>query len=433
MRFITALDPNCRVSIVAFSLFVLCLAFPPDRGYAAAGEMTYEAPPVIRASSLLPPEMVAGASFHVDENVPTDGYMAYFTLKSEQGTFEATGQDLLKIRITELPAIQHLESTSKTKEFLKAAGKAAVKPVESAANIVMHPVETVKGIPAGFSRLFDRMAMGAKSIAGAADNPESSGGEKVADTAGRIGDATITAFGFEECRRSLAKGLGVDPYTTNPVLSQKLTDVAWVAFSGKLGVNTVVSVFVPASMIISATSITNDLVYDTPKADLIVKNREKMIAMGASEALADSMLKNKWYSLSVLTSLVTGLESLSGVAGRTNILELAKTAENEGEARFVAAGVQMLNNSGASLKELAIRGTVVGQTREGVLVVPAPVDYLSWTPQIARIATMSELQPYRRVLLLSGDMSAAAREGFTAWGWTISGTAHPSKVSRNMN
>ena len=28
----------------------------------------------------------------------------------------------------------------------------------------------------------------------------------------------------------MAKSLGVDPYTTNPVLAQKLTDTAWVAF-----------------------------------------------------------------------------------------------------------------------------------------------------------------------------------------------------------
>jgi hypothetical protein len=70
------------------------------------------------------------------------------------------------------------------------------------------------------------------------------------------------------------------------VLAQKLTDVAWVAFSARLGVNTLMSVAVPGSTFLSLTSITSDLVYDTPKTDLIVALQQKMIRMGASEALA---------------------------------------------------------------------------------------------------------------------------------------------------
>jgi hypothetical protein len=73
-----------------------------------------------------------------------------------------------------------------------------------------------------------------------------------------VGDVTITALGFEQVRRQLAKQLGADPYTTNPVLAQKLTDVAWVAFSARLGVNTLMSVAVPGSTLISLTSITSD-------------------------------------------------------------------------------------------------------------------------------------------------------------------------------
>jgi hypothetical protein len=42
------------------------------------------------------------------------------------------------------------------------------------------------------------------------------------------------------------------------VLAQKLTDVAWVAFSARLGVNTLMSVAVPGSTLISLTSITSD-------------------------------------------------------------------------------------------------------------------------------------------------------------------------------
>jgi hypothetical protein len=423
------LSPNSRLFLsVAVTVFLYASSLS-GTGYAAAGEITYEKPPVVSAESLLPQDMLAGDLFSVDEKVPTDGYMAHFTLNSDLGTFDAPGQDLLKIRIEELPAIQHLDSMSKTKEFLSAAGKAAVKPVQSAVNMVTHPVETVKSLPSGLSRFFERVAMGAKSIAGAATDSDKTGGEKVADTASRVGDATITALGFEDSRRQLAKGLGVDPYTTNAVLSQKLTDAAWVAFSGKLGVNAVVSVFVPASMAISATTITNNLIYETPKADLIIRNRKSLIEMGASEKLADVLIKNKWYSLTVQTSLVTGLESLSGVEGRIDIIKLATIADSEEEARFVAASVQILaglNETEMPLKEVVSRGTVIGIARHGAIIIPAPVDYVSWTPEIARLAARPDLKASLQIVRLTGKMSTAARQGFTSLGWYISDASSPT-------
>jgi hypothetical protein len=120
------------------------------------------------------------------------------------------------------------------------------------------------------------------------------------------------------------------------VLPQKLTDTAWVAFSGRLGVDLLVSAFVPGSTAISGLSFTHDLVYDTPAADLIVLSRQRMIAMGASDVQAQALLGNRWYSLSALTALVTDLDRLSGVVGRFEVLALAATAtkEKEEEARF---------------------------------------------------------------------------------------------------
>jgi hypothetical protein len=388
----------------------------------AEAQTPYETPPVLSARYLLPPDMLTGPLFQVDDRVPTDGYMGHFTLRSYLGTFQVAGRDLLKIRIAELPAIQQIDQMSKTDVFLGGMANAAARPVEAAVNIVENPVQTVESIPSGIGRFFDRVEMGAQSIIQSASSPTTTSQQKVEQTASRVGDVTITALGFEQVRRQLAKGLGIDPYTTNPVLAEKLTNTAWVAFSGRVGVNLLVSAVVPASMVISATSFTNDLVYDTPKADLLVMNKQKMITMGASEGLADTLLKNRWYSLTVLTSLVTELERLGGVVGRPNVIALATTAENEQEARFLAASVQMLaklNVTGVPLSEVAARRTVVGITPGGAIVVPAPVDYLSWTEPIARLAGRPDLQAPRRGIWLAGRISAPAQQGFTGLGWTF--------------
>jgi hypothetical protein len=391
-------------------------------GTAAGAQPPVEASPLLSAKQLLPPQLLTGPLFRVDDRVPTDGYMASFTLRSDLGTMPVVGVDLLRVRIAELPAIQHLNETSKSQVFLEAMGKAAARPVESAVNIVTNPVETAQSIPAGVGRFFERVSLGAQSIAQAASNPGTSSQEKAQQTAERVGDVTITALGFEQVRRQLAKGLGVDPYTTNPVLAEKLTDTAWVAFSGRLGVNVLVSAFVPGSMAITGVSVTSDLVYDTPKGDLMLVIRKKLITLGAGEAQADAMLKNRWYSLSVLSSLVTDLERLSGVAKRTQAIAVAMTAESEEQARFVAASVRMLsvlNGKGVPLRELAERRTVVGITGDGSIVVPAPVDYLSWTESIARLAARPDLRAPRRGIWLSGGISTLAQRAFSESGWAF--------------
>ena len=395
----------------------------------AAVQPPFQAPPVLRASELLPPDLLAGPLFRVNDRVPTDGLLGHFTLRSSLGTFVAPGREVLRIRIAELPAIQHLESMSQTDVFLSAAGNAAAKPLEAAANIIQNPVQTVEAIPAGISRFFDRVELGAERIAQAASDPGQSEQAKAQETAQRIGSATITALGFEQARRELAKGLGVDPYTTNAVLAGKLTDMAWVSFSGRLGVNVLVSAFVPGSIAISGTSFTHDLVYDTPAADLIVLNKQKVLAMGASEAQAQALLANRWFSLSVLTALVTDLERLDGVQGRRDVIALAATAGKEEEARFLASAVHVLarlNVTGVPLNWVAARSTVVGVTPGGAIVVPAPVDYLAWTERVGRFAERPDLQAARRGLWLTGRISAPAQHGFAALGWTFHEVVAPS-------
>src|SRR5206468_10663856 len=125
------------------------------------------------------------------------------------------------------------------------------------------------GFPDGVARLFGRIKLGTERVYEAATAPGQSGGERAEEASKRVGMATVTALGFQKERRDLAKSLGVDPYTTNPVLSEKLTDAAWVAFSGRFIIQTATSILVPYSMAMSAVPITNSSIYDTPPRDLI--------------------------------------------------------------------------------------------------------------------------------------------------------------------
>ena len=233
-------------------------------GRPAHAQSGFEKEPVLNAKDLVSPELLKGPYFTVDDAVPVKGLLARFTIRSPYGKFDAHGIHMLTVRVTEVHAIGKLDELSKTKEFAEAAGKAIARPVTSTVNMLIHPVDTITGFPDGVSRLFGRIDLGFKSVEQAATSPGRSGGQRAEEASKRVGSVTLTALGWEKERRDLAKSLGVDPYTTNLVLSEKLTSAAWVAFSGRFVIQTATSILVPYSMAMSAMTITNSTIYDTP-------------------------------------------------------------------------------------------------------------------------------------------------------------------------
>jgi hypothetical protein len=383
----------------------------------------FERPPILHAKDLVPASLLAGKGFHVDDAVPTDGLMAIFTLHTDLGTLQADGIEMLRIRVAEVPAMEELEHESKTKVFAQALARTGVEPVKAAGQMVMHPVDTVKGLPGGVGRFFGRVGLGAQRIKEAATEPEeASAGEKAGEVAKRTGQTTKDILGYEQERRELAKRLHVDPYTTNPILSKQLDEFAEVAFKAHVTVTTTMSVFVPGSMAITATRIVSHWVWDTPKADLIVRNEKKLEEMHVPDESVKAFMRNPAFPLSVQTAFVEDLGRLSGVPGAINAVALAGTADSEDQARFLADTLDMLatyNQSHARLAQVVARGTVVGRNRAGVIVVPAPVDYASWTRRTSYFANRPDLAAPKRGVWLSGQMSPLAKKNFQVLSWAV--------------
>src|SRR5262245_13441135 len=307
-------------------LILMLLLVTAGTGLAAQ----FEKPPTLPARNLVPASLLSGGGFHVNEQVPTDGLMAHFTIQSDVGTFPANSIEMLRIRVAEIPAIQQLTKTSKTEVFAQSLAENAARPVQAAGQMVMNPVETIQGIPAGVGRFFGRVGMGAQKIEQAATQPESNGQGLEA-----AGQATRAAFGYEQERRGLAKKLNVDPYTTNPVLSKQLDDFALTAFRAHVAVTTSMSVFIPGSMAITATRVVAQWVWDTPKADLIVKNQQSLRELGVPDSDIRMLEHNKAFPLSVQTAFVANLGQLGGVPGTVNAVALASTSQTEEQARFL--------------------------------------------------------------------------------------------------
>lgn len=387
-----------------------------------AAQQPFEAPPVLSASEFLPSELRQGPRFRVEDRVPVEHFLARFTLRSDFGTFDVHGRALLATRVAEVAALAELERTGKTEEFLKAAGGAAAKPVRATAHMLANPVETVEGVPSAVGRFFDRVQLGGQRIAQAATAPGKTTEEAAVDVTKRVGGISADVLGYEQERRKLAKQLRVDPYTTNPVLSEKMNDIAWVAFSGRFGVNLATSVLVPYSMVISATSITNDMVWDTPPADLVKLAEQRLRATGAPASQVSALLRNPSYSLTMLTALAVALERLSGVPGRDQAVGFAAQAASETQARLIAGAAGMLadyHTGREPLADISGRGPLVARTRAGGLLVPLPIDYVAWTERVSAFTRREDLRARGRTVWLTGHVSPRARQELAAAGWTL--------------
>jgi len=388
----------------------------------AEAQSGFEQPPVLRARDLVAPELLKGPNFTVDDRVPVKDFLARFTLRSTYGTFDVHGIHMLHVRVREVHGLAQLDQVSNTREFAEAAANAVARPVTSAVNMLINPVETVEGLPGGVSRLFDRIKLGGETVVAAATAPDRSDAELAAAVTQRVGSITVDALGYEKERRQLAQSVGVDPYTTNPVLAKKLTDMAWVAFSGRMVIQTAMSVLVPGSMVMSAVTITNSTVYDTPPGDLVNTAQAIFAATGASDAQVRALIKNPQYSLSTLTAVAMGVQRLQRVNGIASVVDFAAAAKTQDETRFVAAAVNMLARYHESSQPIALvsaPGPIFGRAAAGTLVLPAPVDYVAWTERVARLSQRDDLRAPARIGWVSGQFSPRARKEFERRGWTV--------------
>src|SRR5262245_39063622 len=96
-------------------------------------------------------------------------------------------------------------------------------------------------------------------------------------------------------------------------------------------------------MALSATSITNDMVWDMKPADLLTLDEAMLAEVGVKSYLIAAMVNNSGYSICCLTSLVNSLERVGpGVTGRDQVVAFAVAAANEDRARLIVRATEML-------------------------------------------------------------------------------------------
>jgi len=399
---------------------------------AAQSKSTFEPAPTLAGSALAPDALLKGPLHTVAEPVSLDGFFGRFVVESKFGKFSVLGVNMLGVRVHELQAIEALLNVQQSQAFQDALVSSASAPVRFAQSAVTNPIQTVENVGQGLGTVIGRIGFlaqsGVQSVADAsadrnAPRPPSQSapppaGESV--PTGFMGDP----FGFNRARREWAKQLNIDPYTTNPVLRPLLDNAATASFAGSFAVNTALgAISMPVNLAVEFDSTVRDQVWNQPASDLARQNEATLLGLGVAGRTTRDFLRNRWFTPTLQTALVTALAKFGAVEGMESVIQVASQMQGETRARFLVQSVRMLaqhHEKDARMTKLRMSHLVpIGVAEDGTLVAAAAVDYVYWDKNTAEFAQRREFKGKRRVLLVAGPASATAKEAFASAGVTM--------------
>jgi len=405
-----------RFALVAVSVALSCTG--------KAGAQTYEATPTLDAARLVQPELLQGRHFKVRPQANVGGFLARFDIESAYGNITAVGTEMLRVRVSEMPALQTLRDVSQSKAFVDALARSAKAPVDFAKSVATDPKQASANVANGVSQLF-------VDVGRAVDHGTDYVGDKASDVSRHKSDAhgsgvapNDDVLGYNKAKREWARKLGVDPYSTNPLLQERLAMVARATFAGNFSGGLVTgAVLGPLQYAVDLDHATRDAVWDLSPSELQARNESRLAEMGIAGRGVRDLFRTPSFTPTVATSLVAALGDLKSVRDKRAVIDAAPKMLSEVQARYLRNAVRMLalySESKDAVVEIGMSGRVlVGQTRGGLLIVPAAVDYIRWSQEVAAFVARNDLPAGRRTLVVTGTLSETAKRELTSRGWQI--------------
>jgi hypothetical protein len=399
-----------------FVLVALMVAFLTASGVSA---QTYEVQTDRNVADILPAGMITGPHYQIMDRVIADGYMHRFTVFSDFGMFEVTGEYALRKLLKEIQAIAAIKKMKESKAYLDSVKNAAKKPVEFGVNLITDPVDTVTGVPKGVYRLFSNIGT---AVTTSRDPSEDRRAE--------------TLLLLSSYKRDYAAELGVDVYSSNPVLQKELNSLGWAGAAGSLSVSAALAPFGgPGFKAIKASRLSkqfNDLLKEEPAPRLRRINQEKLKAMGVSSELAAKFLDHQAFTPRHDTIIVGCLASLTYARSRHIFVQLALTAEDEESANFfqnMAETLSGYNERVSRIKDLTVTyGLVFAKAENGSVVIPFPLDHGVWSERgewVVKSAiggyqkAMGTSTPGNLELWVTGTVTPLAKQQFAQLGMKV--------------
>ena len=398
-----------RLVLLGVRAGVLALGLVSASGAALpAGQ--YEAPPSVSASQVLPPKLLRTPNYRIGDRVGLENFQYAFKVRTKYGTFVIKGADLLRVCAREIAATAKLEEVGGPETVVGSAGRTALKPVETAKDLITAPGQTIGDTLRGVGHIF-----GSAKAAIKATDPHK---ERVL--------ASVT--GGSTARRKFAFNLGVDPNTSFAPLDSELKRVATASAIGETGANVGLSfVAGPAGYAISAAGTSDwlrEALRDKTAAELERDGRQALASMGVSDATMNAFYANAMLSPTDKAIIVEALASLGGAGGREIFVAGAARAPSIEMGFFYrrqAALIAAYNKRVAPIRKFVRLGSApMLKTGKGIVGI-LPVDYLIWTPPLEQFVASAGghgVGPPSEIWI-TGQASEMATTKLAELGWKV--------------
>ena len=158
--------------------------------------------------------------------------------------------------------------------------------------------------------------------------------------------------------------------------------------------------------------------------------------MGIEGRPVRDFFRNRWFTPTLQTALVTALGDLPNVRGRDTIVKLAATVQGETRARFLIGSLRILGNhhrSGTRIASISTTGLVpVGRTAAGETIVAAAIDYAWWDARLDEFVRHPAFKGQKPLVLIAGRASPRAEQEFARRGWQLRTGLHPAAAPAGM-
>ena len=406
------------VATIVF-LTLLCANFATAVSLLPQSSATsaYETPSTLDARAILPPDVRKGPHHTVLDEVLPFRHTHRYRITSPHGQFEAYGGEMLKIRIQEIQAIATMdEEVNHIQSVAAGATHAILSPFKFMLDLVHEPKETLLALPRGMWHMATRIGEMAVGERGSLEDPEN-----------------VELLGFSSVKRQVANHFGVDVYSSNRVLQEKLNSMSWAGYAGDAAVRlATLPIGGPAGAVLTGTSFSTtvgELLRDHTPEELRHLNRDKLEIMRLDDSLIEAFLQHPWYSPRHETVLVQALFEMNIVKNRNTFFKVATSARFEEEALFFQRIAEMLLSYHQNVKPfeefVAIDDRLLmGLTRDHTLIGMLPVEFLPWRAGLAKsadaVATWASTQRIKKVeLWISGKPTPRAHRELLAKGMTV--------------
>jgi hypothetical protein len=238
-----------------------------------------------------------------------------------------------------------------------------------------------------------------------------------------VGRETKRYLKYNQARSEIAKYLGVDPNTSNPYVVERLDSLAWAATWGNFSAGEALGQIAgTAADIITDTGLVNQYVLTHTPEQVRERNEKELASLCSDEFGIRQFSRRGGFNDTLRTQLTDSLKKLKPDSGCNELLELAATTRGEVEARYLVDALALIERHAAEPvggKLLVVGASLAYVGRDGKLLLPLPVDYLSWTSEIDGFFNRREFAHSERHALIGGDVSPLALRKLGERGWQV--------------